>query len=126
MHTYNVQAPHLLAAPVVNFTHDGPFTRATEWKQLPGHGDNPHWTTLTVEEPCDYRDNGLERYYPVKTSQAECPNRELYKRYRARAKADGIYCIGRAALFTYTDMAPCISSTLATVRRFLAGQPMED
>jgi UDP-galactopyranose mutase len=119
-HTYSVPAPKLLDAPVVNFTHSGPHTRITEWKQLPGHGTNPHWTTLTVEEPCDYRDNNMERYYPVKTSLTADPNRELYRKYRDKAALDGIEFIGRCGQYVYLDMHQCISSTLATVRKILA------
>jgi UDP-galactopyranose mutase len=127
-HTYSIPLPHALPAPVVNFTHDGPFTRVTEWKQLPAHGENPYVTTLTVEEPCDYRDNNMEWYYPVKTSHAVDPNRELYKQYRERAKADGIHFIGRCGRYVYTDMQPCVNSTLAQVRRFLEGDtiPIEE
>lgn len=127
-HTYDVPLPKALSAPVVNFTHDGPFTRITEWKQLPAHGANPYWTTLTAEEPCDYRDNNYERYYPVKTSHDVDPNRELYKRYRDRAVKDGIHFIGRCGRYVYTDMIPCVNSTLAQVRRFLAGDtiPIEE
>jgi UDP-galactopyranose mutase len=120
-HTYSIPLPKTQTAPVVNFTHDGPYTRSTEWKQLPGHAGDPCWTTITVEEPCDYSENNMERYYPVKTSHEVDPNRELYERYHARAKGDGIHFIGRCGTYTYTDMAPCISSTLAQVRRFLAG-----
>lgn len=118
-HTYSIPLPVALTAPVVNFTHSGPHTRVTEWKWLPGHGVNPHWTTLTVEEPCDYRANKMERYYPVKTSNEVDPNRELYKKYRARAQADGIHFIGRCGTYTYVDMIPCVNSTLTYVRRFL-------
>lgn len=127
-HVYSVPYPSVLPASVVNFTHDGPHTRITEWKKLPGHGENPYWTTLTVEEPCDYRDNHMERYYPVKTSHAVDPNRELYKKYRERAKADGIHFIGRCGRYVYTDMIPCVNSTLAQVRRFLGGDttPIEE
>lgn len=125
-HTYSVPLPKALSAPVVNFTHDGPHTRATEWKQLPNHGSNPYWTTLTVEEPCDYRDNDMERYYPVKTSHVIDPNRELYKQYRERAKKEGIHFIGRCGRYVYTDMQPCVNSTLTYVRNFLAGQKQED
>ncbi len=39
----------------------------------------------TVEEPCDYRDNMLERYYPVKTSDGRYD--ALYKRYARRPPA---------------------------------------
>jgi UDP-galactopyranose mutase len=117
-----------IKAPVVNFTHDGPFTRVTEWKQLPAHGGNPYWTTLTFEEPCGYRENGMERYYPVKTAHTVDPNRELYKKYRARAAAEGIHFIGRCGRYTYLDMQPCVNSTLSQVRKFLAGDtaPAED
>jgi UDP-galactopyranose mutase len=119
-HTKNIAMPLVLPAATVNFTHDGSFTRVTEWKQLPGHGVNPYMTTLTFEEPCDYRDNNMERYYPVKTSSEVDPNRELYKKYKARADEAGIHIIGRCGTFCYTDMGPCVSSTLATVRKFLA------
>lgn len=124
MHTYSVPLPSLLPSPVVNFTHAGPYTRVTEWKALPAHGDNDCWTTLTVEEPCDYRDNHLERYYPVKTSQADCPNRALYQRYREMAETlPNVTFIGRCGLYVYTDMAPCISSSLAIANRFLKEHP---
>jgi len=125
-HTYSIPLPKALSAPVVNFTHDGPHTRATEWKQLPNHGSNPYWTTLTVEEPCDYRDNDMERYYPVKTSHEVDPNRELYKLYRDRAKEDGIHFIGRCGRYVYTDMQPCVNSTLTYVRKFLAGEALTE
>ena len=120
MHTYSVPVPTLLPAPVVNFTHNGPHTRVTEWKNLPAHGTNTSWTTLTVEEPCDYRDNDMERYYPVKTALSDCPHRALYQRYREMAEAlPNVTFIGRCGLYVYTDMAPCISSSLATARRFI-------
>ena len=127
-HVYSVPVPKVLPSPVLNFTHDGPHTRVTEWKQLPGHGDNPYWTTLTVEEPCDYKDNNYERYYPVKTSHKIDPNRELYKKYRERAQKDGIHFLGRAGKYVYIDMQPCVNSTLAQVGKFLAGDiiPAED
>lgn len=120
-HTHTIPLPKALDAPVVNFTHDGPYTRVTEWKQLPAHGTNKYWTTLTFEEPCDYKDNNYERYYPVKTSHEVDPNRELYKKYRERARDDGIHFIGRCGKYVYTDMIPCVNSTLAQIHRFLEG-----
>lgn len=124
MHTYSVPVPSVfppeLPAGVVNFTHAEAFTRVTEWKQLPAHGGSPFWTTLTVEEPCDYRDNNMERYYPVKTSQHDCPNIALFKRYRELAESTpGVTFIGRCGMYVYTDMGPCISSSLSIVRRFI-------
>lgn len=123
MHVYTLPLPNALEAPVINFTHAGPFTRVTEWKQLPAHGSNDTWTTLTFEEPCDYRDNNKERYYPVKTSQAACPNRALYEEYRKLAEQEqNVIFIGRCGQYVYTDMAPCVSSSLAAVRKFLKEQ----
>jgi len=119
--TITLPIPRALSAPVVNFTHDGPCTRVTEWKQLPAHGGNPYATTLTFEEPCDYKSNDMQRYYPVKTSHVVDPNRELYKRYRERAKKDGIHFIGRCGRYAYLDMQPCVNSTLTQIRAFLSG-----
>ena len=62
----------------------------------------------------------MERYYPVKTSHTKCPNRELYNQYRTLAKlSNHVTFIGRCGLYVYTDMAPCISSSLAVANRFL-------
>jgi len=118
MHVQTLSLVNTLPSPVLNFTHNGPITRVTEWKQLPAHGSNEYCTTLTFEEPCDYRDNNMERYYPVKVAGAVDPNRELLKRYQQLTPANVTF-IGRCGQYVYTDMAPCISSTLAIVRKFL-------
>ena len=120
MHTYSVPLPSILPAPVVNFTHNEPFTRITEWKQLPVHGVNPNWTTLTAEEPCDYRDNNMERYYPVKTSQRDCPNRALYERYSEMAeKLRNVTFIGRCGSYQYYDMWIVIAQSLKIANNFV-------
>jgi len=51
----NVTLPLTRALPshTVNFTHTGKYTRIVEWKNWDHHGKNPHYTTLTYEEPCD-------------------------------------------------------------------------
>ena len=122
MNTYSIPLPRALGSSVLNFTHSGPHTRVTEWKNLPAHGDNPHWTTLTVEEPCDYRDNSMERYYPVKTTEKDCPHRALYNRYVDMAENEkGVSFIGRCATFQYLDMWAVIIQSLRTARKFLAG-----
>lgn len=124
MHVVSLPLPQALEAPVVNFTHNGPHTRVTEWKRLPAHGGNEHWTTLTFEEPCDYRDNFMERYYPVKTALEVDPNRELYKRYREMADAlPNVTFIGRCGMYVYMDMHQVISSSLATARKWLKDNP---
>lgn len=115
-HTFDFPTAHLFPVAVVNFTHDGPHTRVTEWKNFPGHGDNPAFTSLTFEEPCDYRDNGFERFYPVKDLAGA--NRETYKRYAALPAPDMTF-IGRCGLYAYLDMHQAVSSALATARRYL-------
>lgn len=114
-HTVTLPAPRLLPVAVVNFTHDLPFTRVTEWKNLPGHGDTP-WTTLTYEEPCAAEDNGLERYYPIKDLDGQ--NRVLYKRYLARVP-DGVTFVGRCGQYVYLDMHQAVAAALAVAQRYL-------
>ena len=115
-HTVTIPAPRLLPVAVVNFTHDLPYTRVTEWKHLPGHGDLP-WTTLTYEEPCAAEDNAFERYYPIKDLHGR--NRTLYKRYLERVP-DGVTFVGRCGQYVYLDMHQAVASALAVARRFLA------
>lgn len=112
----NIPTPKLLPTTTVNFTHDGPYTRMTEWKNIPCHGANDKWTTITYEEPCDYRDNDMERYYPVKDVDGK--NRKIYEKYKEMAH-DNITFIGRCGMYVYIDMHQAISSALATAREFL-------
>ena len=118
-HTVTVPLPSALPSPVVNFTHDGKHTRVTEWKKFPAHGQNDYYTTLTFEEPCDYKDNNRERYYPVKTTLEVDPNRELYNKYKERADKDGIHFIGRCGTYMYYDMWIVVMQTLKKVREFM-------
>ena len=107
-------------AAVVNFTDDGRFTRETDWSRLPGHRLRATGcTTVTLEEPCDYAENGYERYYPVKT--ADHRFQQAYDRYKALAEADGsCIFIGRCGTYQYLDMHQVINQSLASVRRWLA------
>jgi UDP-galactopyranose mutase len=115
-HNFDLPVPHLYPVPIVNFTHDARFTRVTEWKVFPGHGTNPSMTSITIEEPCDYRDNGLERHYPVKDSDGT--NLALHRRYLAMVP-DGMTFIGRCGTYAYLDMHQAVSAALAQSRRFL-------
>jgi len=116
-HNVTLQQPKVLPTGTVNFTHDGPYTRVTEWKNIPAHGENDYTTVLTYEEPCDYKDNNYERYYPVKDLEGK--NRETYKKYKERVNEDKMTFIGRCGMYVYVDMHQAISSALATARRFL-------
>ena len=108
------------SASVVNFTDPGPFTRETDWARLPGHAVRQgHLKTVTREEPCDYRDNGLERYYPVKTSDGR--HGRLYEQYaQLAAREPKLTFIGRCGTFQYLDMHQVINQSLAGADVWLA------
>ena len=67
------------------------------------------------EEPCDYRDNYYERYYPVKDINGE--NQKIYKTYKD-IENPTVTFIGRCGMYVYIDMDQAINSSLATVTRF--------
>ena len=115
---HHVDLPLVKALPTgtVNFTHDGPYTRVTEWKNLPEHGINNQYTTLTYEEPCDYMVNDFERYYPVKDVKGE--NRKKYQQYKKLIRSNMTF-IGRCGMYVYIDMHQAISSALYTAKKFL-------
>jgi UDP-galactopyranose mutase len=99
-------------ATTINFTDDGPLTRETDWSRLPFHTvpSNPR-KTITREEPCDYTENNLERYYPVKTSDGRY--QAIYGRYKALAAERGnVTFIGRCGTYQYLDMHQVINQSL--------------
>jgi UDP-galactopyranose mutase len=107
------------SAPTINYTDSGPITRQTDWSRLPFHiaeaGANK---TLTCEEPCDYRDNALERYYPVKTSDGRYDS--TYKRYKLLADEQRrVTFIGRCGTYQYLDMHQVINQSLIGVHEWL-------
>lgn len=112
----NIPTPKILPETVVNFTHYGPYTRVTEWKNIPGHGTTKEWTTLTYEEPCDYKENNMERFYPVKDMDGI--NRALYKKYELIINKKVTF-IGRMGMYVYLDMHQCVSSALSIAYNFL-------
>ena len=114
-HHVNLPVNKLLPTTVINFTHEEPYTRMTEWKQMPHHGYGD-WTTITYEEPCDYTQNNLERYYPVK--DIDGVNRKIYEQYKAMVP-DNMTFIGRCGMYAYIDMHQAINSSLQTVGKFL-------
>jgi UDP-galactopyranose mutase len=104
---------------VVNYTDDGIYTRETWWHMIAGHDIDPGVTALrTVEEPCDYRDNNFERYYPVKTTDGRYDR--LYRQYAERAEADKhMAFIGRCGTYQYLDMHQVINQSLVNVSKWL-------
>ncbi|MGY2051302.1 FAD-dependent oxidoreductase [Methylobacterium sp. JK268] len=103
-----------------NFTDAGPFTRETAWHVIPHHvvADTGR-RTHTKEEPCDYRDNDFERYYPVKT--ADDRNQVIYDKYKARAAENSrLSFIGRCGTYQYLDMDQVINQSLTNVSAWIA------
>ena len=116
-HHHNIPVPSALpVVSVVLFTDNSPFTRMTEWKNLPGHGSNSQMTTITVEEPCDYKDNNFERYYPVRDRNGV--NVAIYRKYKKLVPANMTF-IGRLGNYAYIDMDQAVSSALAVARSFV-------
>lgn len=115
---HNVDLPmsKVLPTGTVNFTHDGPYTRVTEWKNLPCHGYNDSVTTLTYEEPCDYKDNDMERYYPVKDVDGE--NRKTYEKYKEMT-SEKMQFIGRCGQYVYVDMHQAVNSSIQIAEKWL-------
>lgn len=106
--------------PVVNFTDNSIYTRATYWHKFPGHWVRSGGTvTRTIEEPCDYRDNDLERYYPLKTADGRY--QRLYDRYAdLAAQNDSVTFLGRCGTYQYLDMDQVVNQTLQRVRRWIS------
>lgn len=116
--TITLPQARVLPTTTVNFTHTGPNTRVTEWKNIPGHGTNEQVTTLTYEEPCDYADNNYERYYPVKDKDGV--NRTLYKKYK-ELTPEKMTFIGRCGLYAYLDMHQAIHTAMTISEKFIKG-----
>jgi UDP-galactopyranose mutase len=115
-HTYSLPLPNIYPVATVNFTHNEPYTRVTEWKNLPSNSKrSKSHTTITIEEPCDYKDNNYERYYPIKDSNEA--NLLLYRKYKMMVPPNMTF-IGRCGLYAYLDMHQAISSALNVAKGF--------
>ncbi len=114
--TLTIPIPKLFPVAVVNFTHNEKYTRVTEWKNLPNHSNNPAYSTLTFEEPCDYTENNFERYYPVKDLNHH--NRKMYEEY-ARMTPSNVTFIGRCGLYAYLDIHQAISSAISIANKYI-------
>ncbi|MCX7373776.1 MAG: NAD(P)-binding protein [Alphaproteobacteria bacterium] len=110
-------------SPVLNRTDDSPITRETSWHLLPHHlvARGTH-CTITAEEPCDWRANNHERYYPVKTADGR--HEALYERYRARAERNPrMHFIGRCGTYRYLDMHQVINQSLISAEKWAQAYP---
>lgn len=118
-HHHTIPAGEERGWSVTNYTDTGPYTRETWWHLIPHH--LIHETgrrTLTREEPCDYKDNNRERYYPVKTADGRY--QALYKQYQALAEPLAhMTFIGRCGTYQYLDMDQVINQSLISAQRWL-------
>lgn len=105
----------VLPTVTVNFTNDSPYTRITEWKNIPNHGSD-NLTVLTYEEPCSFEENNYERFYPVKDIDKN--NEKLYNRYLEIENKKNIF-IGRCGLYQYLDMDKAIEIALSKTMELL-------
>lgn len=115
----NATANEIQTWSVTNFTNDKKFTRETSWHALPCHivcETGRH--TVTKEEPCDYLDNAMERYYPVKTADGR--HQSVYEAYRDLAKLEpSIAFIGRCGTYQYLDMDQVINQSLLGAEKWV-------
>ena len=104
---------------VTNYTDDGMYTRETWWHCLPNHlVEDTGRRSITMEAPCDYRDNAMERYYPVKTADGRY--QKLYRQYKRLAvQLPNVDFIGRCGTYQYPDMDQVLNQSLKGVRRWL-------
>lgn len=119
-HTRTLNDPLPQQWSVTNFTDSGPLTRETRWDCLPHHVvTETSRRTVTAEEPCDYRDNAMERYYPLKT--ADNRYQAVYQTYRQLAERTALNMefIGRCGTYQYLDMDQVINQSLFSARRWL-------
>lgn len=113
-----VKKPFEFEVPTVNFTDQSKYTRVTSWELYPGAGKGLV-PKITYEIPCDYMQNNLERYYPVKTIDGE-PQRK-YEKYRDLAKKlKHVSFIGRCGQYIYYDMHQVVANSLSIANDFLA------
>ena len=111
----------LAPTALTNFTNNSIYTRQTDWSLLPGHLlRDTGAKTITLEEPCDDFDNGMERYYPVPASDGS--QALLYATYKALADREpNLRFIGRCGAYRYLNMDQVINQSLAGARAWLSG-----
>jgi UDP-galactopyranose mutase len=108
----------------VNFADASPYTRRSDWARLPGHRvRETDRRTVTLEEPCDARDNGGERYYPVPDGDGS--NAALYARYRALAARERrVRFVGRCGTYRYLDMDQVVAQSLESATAWASGRTL--
>lgn len=108
----------VLPTTTVNFTHDLPYTRVTEWKHIPGHAQNvDHHTLVTYETPVHNRSD--LKYYPVKDSEGENSRKfNEYKKLSQHPVHDKVTFIGRAGNYVYINIDQAVNMGVQCVKKF--------
>lgn len=107
----------LLPVMQVNYTVQSIYTRMTDWAHLPENADiSLKNTILTSEEPCNFIDKEMERYYPIEDVKSK--NRALYQKY-VNMVPENLTLIGRLGHYAYLDMDQAVSSALQAAYKFL-------
>lgn len=118
-HHYNVCVARLFPVATVNFTDDGPYTRITEWKNIPNvnlYASNQFQTKITVEEPCSAEENSWQRFYPV--PDLEGKNLKMYKRYQKDCP-ENMKFIGRCGQYKYINMDQAVELAMGVCHECL-------
>jgi UDP-galactopyranose mutase len=104
-----------------NLVDDPVHTRRCDWSLLPGHVVRTTGRkTVTLEEPCDERDNGHERYYPVPDGGGA--NAARYRGYLdLAAQVRNVRFIGRCGTYRYLDMDQVVGQSLESATGWLVG-----
>lgn len=110
--------PHV----AIDYTDERPFIREIWWHNLPGHQVRPGPSVLrTVEEPCDYRANELDRHFPVRLHDGKAD--QLHERYKELAAGlTNMTFIGRCGTFQYLDMHQVVNQSLAGAAKWCAAR----
>ena len=103
---------------VMNYADtDVPWTRIHEFRHFHPERDYPTDRTVIVREFSRHAEPGDEPYYPIATPH----DREILKRYRARAAAEpDVWFGGRLGTYQYLDMHMAIASAMSLFDNTLA------
>ena len=118
-HHFDLPLPFVFPVVTVNFTNKSRYTRATEWKNIPNslsYNRNSFCTKITIEEPCDAKENSWQRFYPVPDSDGR--NMKSYLSYEKECP-DNMIFIGRCGKYKYLNMDQAVELAMEVCRKWL-------
>lgn len=120
-HTVRLPLPRVMPTATVNFTDAGPYTRVTEWNNLPNSpkfNQRTFSTVITIEEPVAFAE-GLDPMYPM--GGVSLINANLYKLYQNKVPGNLMF-IGRCGKYQYMDMDDAIMDSFEVVNEYFKRQ----